>query len=87
MSHSRCKIRAVFAQEMSEEYFNGIPHTRFRQDGKIISFSTAENPDVVTKQLQSLKPLLVEQFPLTLEEIFLEEMEGTDYDFSGFFTE
>ncbi len=87
MSHSRCKIRAVFSQEMSEEYFNGIPHKRFRSDGKIISFSTTENPDTVTRQLQSLKPLLVEQFPLTLEEIFLEEMEGTDYDFSGFFKE
>ena len=87
MSHSRCKIRAVFSQEMSEEYFNGIPHKRFRSDGKIISFSTTENPDTVTRKLQSLKPLLVEQFPLTLEEIFLEEMEGTDYDFSGFFKE
>ncbi|MBQ9552335.1 MAG: ABC transporter ATP-binding protein [Clostridia bacterium] len=87
MSHSRCKIRAVFAQEMNEEYFSGIPHGRFKKDGKIISFSTTEDPDTVTRQLQSLKPLLVEQFPLTLEEIFLEEMEGTDYDFSGFFKE
>ncbi|HBL41652.1 MAG TPA: ABC transporter [Ruminococcaceae bacterium] len=85
MSQRRCKIRAVFSQDMSEAYFKGIPHKSFQKDGRIITFTTAENPKVVTEKLQALKPLLVEQFPLTLEEIFLEEMEGTDYDFSGIF--
>ena len=33
------------------------------------------------KKLQDMKPLMIEKFPLTLEEIFLEEMEGSDYDF------
>ena len=32
-----------------------------------------------------MKPLMIEKFPLTLEEIFLEEMEGSDYDFKDIF--
>ena len=32
-----------------------------------------------------MKPLMLEKFPLTLEEIFLEEMEGSDYDFKDIF--
>ena len=37
-------------------------------------------------KLREMSPLLLEKFPLTLEEIFLEEMEGTDYDFREIFS-
>lgn len=32
-----------------------------------------------------MKPLVLESMPLSLEEIFLDEMEGTDYDFTEIF--
>lgn len=38
-------------------------------------------------KLSSLSPVLVEKFPLTLEELFLDEMEVKNDDFSGLFGE
>lgn len=87
MSRSRNKIRVVCAHDFGEESLKvqGINNTRFKKDGKIVTFTTTDNPDEVEAKLAELQPLLVERFPLTLEEVFLEEMEGTDYDFSGIF--
>ena len=47
--------------------------------------STEQSMDENEKKLQDMKPLMIEKFPLTLEEIFLEEMEGSDYDFKDIF--
>ena len=33
-------------------------------------------------KLNTLSPIMVEPMPLSLEEVFLDEMEGTNYDFS-----
>ena len=32
-------------------------------------------------KLNTLSPIMVEPMPLSLEEVFLDEMEGTNYDF------
>ena len=45
----------------------------------------AGDPDENEAILKKLNPLLIEKFPQTLEEIFLDEMEGTDYDFKEIF--
>ena len=55
------------------------------KDGKIITLSANGDMDENEKKLQNMNPLMIEKFPLTLEEIFLEEMEGSDYDFKDIF--
>lgn len=85
ISASRCKFRAVFADEKSREDFAGFDIKRFDKDGKIVTLSLGGDPEENEKKLNAMSPLLVEKYPLTLEEIFLEEMEDTDYDFKEIF--
>lgn len=85
MSGSRCKFRLVFDRSMMREDFYALELKRFTQDGNIITLSAQGDMEKTKELLMALKPLSLEQFPLTLEEIFLEEMEGTDYDFKEIF--
>jgi len=87
ISGSRSKFRVVFDSDRKREDFEaaGIEVKRFAKDGKIITLSAGGNADDIEQRLRTLSPLLIEKQPLTLEEIFLEEMEGSDYDFSQIF--
>lgn len=86
MSASRCKFRLIFSEEKTEDDFAGIPYKKFFKDGRIITVSMtgdAEENEALLKGM--LNPLVIESFPQSLEEIFLDEMEGTDYDFKEIF--
>lgn len=85
ISASRCKFRVVFADEKSREDFGQFDIKRFEKDGKIVTLSVGGDPEENEAKLNAMAPLLVEKYPLTLEEIFLEEMEDTDYDFKEIF--
>jgi ABC-2 type transport system ATP-binding protein len=82
----RCKFRLVFGDEKSEEDFAGFDIKKFRSDGRMITVSLKGDADINEAKLREMSQLLLEKFPLTLEEIFLEEMEGTDYDFREIFS-
>lgn len=86
MNGSRCKFRLVFADDIEKESFNGINLKNFKKDGKIISFTVSDNVEEAERQIETMNPILIEKFPLSLEEIFLEEMEDTDYDFEKIFS-
>ncbi len=85
LSDSRCKFRLVFNEEKTKEDFAKFNCTSINIDSRIITVSIKGDADDVEMQLNSLSPVLIERFPLTLEEIFLEEMEGSDYDFKEIF--
>ncbi len=85
ISASRCKFRLAFADEKSEKDFEALNYNKFKQDGRIITLTMKGNADENEEKLKAFNPLLIERYPLTLEEIFLEEMEGTDYDFNEIF--
>lgn len=85
ISGSRCKFRLVFDRDLEESDFKDLDIKHFSKDGKIITLSANGDMDENEKKLQNMKPLMIEKFPLTLEEIFLEEMEGSDYDFKDIF--
>lgn len=85
ISASRCKFRLAFAEEKIEKDFENLVYSKFKQDGKIITLTMKGDVDENEEKLKALNPILIERYPLTLEEIFLEEMEGTDYDFSEIF--
>ena len=86
MNGSRCKFRLAFADDISQEAFSGIEYKNYSADGRIITFTVSKNLDEAEKIISSLNPIFVERFPLSLEEIFLEEMEDTDYDFEQIFS-
>lgn len=85
MNGSRCKFRLAFSEPVSKETFSGIEIKNFRIDGKIVSFTVSKDVDFAEEYIKRLNPVIIEKFPLSLEEIFLEEMEDTDYDFEKLF--
>lgn len=86
ISENRCKFRLAFREEKQREDFAGIDYSGFKKDGKIIEITVRANADDTEAKLKAMDPALIERLPLTLEEIFLDEMEGTDYDFSKIFS-
>lgn len=85
MSGSRSKFRVVFDKDVEEKDFEGLDIRRFSKDGKIVTLTAHGDSDELEEKLRAMSPVLLETFPLTLEEIFLEEMEGTDYDLTKIF--
>lgn len=85
ISDSRCKFRLVFNEEKTKDDFAKLDLTGINIDGKIITVSIKGDADEAERLLKGMQPVLIERFPLSLEEIFLEEMEGSDYDFKEIF--
>ena len=85
MSASICKFRVIFNDKKDKEDFPGIDIKDFKRDGKIITMVVAGNYDEVEQKLGDMAPLLLEKYPLTLEEIFLNEMEDKNYDITKIF--
>ena len=57
----------------------------FKRDGRIIFITVKGSEKETVAKLNTLSPIMVEPMPLSLEEVFLDEMEGTNYDFSKIF--
>lgn len=85
ISNNRSKIRVVFPLDFSEDVLINIQHKNLKKDGRIMTFSSTEPFEKIRQKLEEFKPLLLEEFPLSLEEVFMEEMEGTKYDFAEIF--
>lgn len=86
MSGSRSKFRVAFDRDVSIDEFKDLNYKRITQDGKLFSLTSLGDAEEFEKKLKEMSPVLVEQFPLSLEEIFLDEMEDGDYEISGIFT-
>ncbi|HZK38959.1 MAG TPA: ABC transporter ATP-binding protein [Clostridia bacterium] len=85
ISGSRSKFRVVFDRDIEQTDFDGIELKNFEKDGRIITLTAQGESAALEEKLQSMNPVLLENFPLSLEEIFLEEMEGTGYDLTKIF--
>lgn len=86
VGNDRCKFRLIFSEEKSKEDFSAFSIKKFKSDGKIITLSLEGDSEENERRLTEMNPVLIEKFPLTLEELFLEEMEGSDYDFKEIFS-
>lgn len=85
VGQNRNKIRVVFPLDFCEDVLLNIQHKNLKKDGRIMTFSSNEPIADIEYKLRDFKPLLLEEFPLSVEEVFLEEMEGSDYDFAQIF--
>ena len=85
MSASVCKFRVIFNDKRDKEDFPNFDIKDFKRDGKIVTMVIAGDYDEVQQKLADMAPLLIEKYPLTLEEIFLNEMEDKNYDITKIF--
>ena len=76
------KIQAVFSESFDASSLAGLKILGYQKRGSIVSFIARGNFDEISAAIEKLNPTFFESIPLTLEEIFITEMEDRGYDFS-----
>ena len=81
------KFRLAFAEgdDRTDEAFSELKLNGISRDGRLITLIVKGNSEEAESRLRAMKPVYIEKFPLSIEEIFMEEVEGVDYDFSQIF--
>ena len=74
------KIQCVFSEEMAREDIKNIDIITFEKRGSLCTFTARGERDGVLAALGGYQPIFSEVLALTLEEIFICEMEGLGYD-------
>lgn len=82
-SNAYVKYRLIFDRDIDKSIFDGIENKGINIDNK---FATIIVPsDFNDNRLASLRPIHMDSVTLSLEEVFLNEMEDKDYDISKIF--
>ena len=76
------KAQVVFNREFDKELFEGIEVLDFKKQGSVSNLIIRGDKPDVSKKINALSPLLFEIIPLTLEEVFIHEMEALGYAFN-----
>ncbi len=76
------KVQAVFNADFDAEKLSGMSILGYSQRGSVVSFIARGSLDDINSKMIELTPTFFEVIPLTLEEIFICEMEEKGYDFS-----
>jgi len=81
------KFRMAFAEgdDKTQEEFADIELRKFIADGRLITVTVKGDADEALSRIKAKNPVYLEKFPLSIEEIFMEEVEGVDYDFTEIF--
>ena len=74
------KLQTAFKMVHREEDFATLNPVTFEQRGRMISMIVRGKKEEIERQIASMDPLYAEMLPLTLEEIFITEMEVLGYD-------
>ncbi len=76
---SVCKIQVAFQAEMPKlpENFEVL---HMSNTGRVYPLIVKGNPKDAKEQLEKMNPMLIDLLPLTLEEIFIYELGGVDYE-------
>lgn len=75
------KLQVAFSEPYDQSLFNDINIVSFVKKGSIASIIARGDKERAVAQIKTLNPLLVEALPLTLEEVFVYEMEALGYSF------
>lgn len=76
------KIQAVFGDGVDPKSVEGLDVISSERLGSVYTMIVRGTQDEITGKLSQLSPSLLEFIPLTLEEIFITEMEDRGYDSS-----
>lgn len=82
LKDSMHKVQLAFEQAPDEEKLKTLAPLKTEVSGRVATLILRGEREELKPKLDELNPIFIEMLPLTLEEIFLYEMEGTGYDFS-----
>ncbi len=85
ISQNYSKVRVIFDREISESDFSQIKYKSIDIDGKIAMIIFEGDSESEKAKLNSLRPIAVDEYQLTMEEVFLNEMEDKKYDITKIF--
>lgn len=75
------KVQAAFDYEYDTALFEGVDIVQYARQGSVSSFIVRGDREAVTALLRGKRPTLLEILPLSLEEVFVHEMEALGYAF------
>lgn len=83
VSYAYKKVRLIFSEEPKQSDFDFLNHRGVKVNGKMATVIVSS--DVDDSELERLKPVHIDSVSLSLEEVFLNEMEDRDYDITKIF--
>ena len=75
------KVQIAFAHDYDHTFFRGFDVLNFSKQGSVSNLIVRGDREQVIETLRRKSPILMEVLPLTLEEVFLYEMESLGYTF------
>ena len=79
---SLSKVQVAFGEPFDRSRFDGMPLLSYTQHGSVASFIVRGDTAEISERIRSMQPLLFEEMPLSLEEVFVYEMDALGYAFS-----
>ncbi len=84
-NHDIVKLQTAFKREVSSELLanQGVDVLHFDKKGSVCNIIIKGNIDEIKAKLDCFEPSFIDVIDLTLDEIFIYEMEGLGYDFDS----
>jgi len=76
------KVQVAFGEEYDRAKFAGVDILSFTKHGSVASLIVRGDRDETEARIRAMQPLLFEILPLSLEEVFVYEMDALGYEFS-----
>lgn len=76
------KVQISFKKEFSEEDFKELNPLSFKKVGSVATLIFKGNQEEIEEKIKVKNPIILDFLPLTLEEIFIYEMEVIGYEFN-----
>ncbi len=76
------KVQVAFGDEYDKTRFEGIKILSYSKHGSVASMIVRGDRDETTAKINAMQPILFEILPLSLEEVFVFEMDALGYEFS-----
>lgn len=77
------KVQVAFDGIPDDDIFDSLEVLSMQSTGSVRNIIVKGNSREIQEYLSSYNPLFIESLPLTLEEVFIYEMEAVNYDYSS----
>lgn len=78
------KVQISFDKNFDIDDFDGFDILSFKKQGSVATLIIKDLDNKSKNKLEKMKPLILDYLPLTLEEVFIYEMEALGYEFNKF---
>ena len=77
-----CKVQISLKGEFSEENFKDFSVLNYKKCGSVATLIIRGTREETEKKFKDMKPIILDYIPITLEELFIYEMESVGYVFN-----